>query len=488
MKKVAVIGSGFSSLASACYLAKYGFNVTVYEKNKHIGGRARQLKKEGFTFDMGPTWYWMPDVFESFFSDFNSKPSDFYELKKLNPAYSVYFDVMDYVTIVDNLEAISQTFEEIEQGSGEKLISFIEEARDNYNIAIKDLVYNPGESIFELITPKTVGKLNQFVSTVAKDVRKIFKNKRLQSILEFPVLFLGAKSTNTPSFYNFMNYADFGLGTWHPKGGMYEVIKGMETLATSLGVKFVTEANITKIGVDNKTVNGIYVNDNFIASDLVVSGADYAHTEKLLPQASRQYSDSYWEKKTFAPSSLLFYVAFDKPIDNVEHHTLFFDTDFEAHARSIYDTPEWPKKPLFYASFPSKTDETIAPKGKEAATFLIPLAPGLEDSNEVREVYFNKIIERLEYLTKQEVKSHIIFKESYGINNFIEDYNSYKGNAYGLANTLLQTAFLRPKLRSKKVKGLYFTGQLTVPGPGVPPSLISGKLTADLINKYETII
>ena len=283
-----------------------------------------------------------------------------------------------------------------------------------------------------------------------------------------------------------MNYADFGLGTWHPKGGMYEVIKGMETLSKSLGVNFVTSANVTKISVENNTANGIYVNDNFIASDLVLSGADYAHTEQLLPKINRQYTDKYWEKKTFAPSSLLFYVAFDKPIENVEHHTLFFDTDFEAHAKSIYDTPEWPKKPLFYASFPSKTDETIAPKGKEAATFLIPLAPGIEDSDEIREIYFDKIIERLEYLTKQEVKSHIIFKESYGINNFIEDYNSYKGNAYGLANTLFQTAFLRPKLKSKKVNGLYFTGQLTVPGPGVPPSLISGKLTADLINKYET--
>ena len=485
MKNVSVIGSGFSSLAAACYLAKYGFNVTVYEKNTHIGGRARQLKKDGFTFDMGPTWYWMPDVFESFFEDFNMKPSDFYELKKLNPAYSVYFDVMDYVTIVDNLDDICNTFEAIEKGSGNKLKSFIEEARDNYNIAIKDLVYNPGESIFELITPKTVGKLNQFISTVAKDVRKIFKNKRLQSILEFPVLFLGAKSTNTPSFYNFMNYADFGLGTWHPKGGMYEVIKGMETLAKSLNVNFVTNANITKIEVENGTAKGIYVNDKFIPSDLVVSGADYAHTEKLLPKKDRQYSDAYWEKKVFAPSSLLFYVAFDKPIENVEHHTLFFDTDFEAHAKSIYDTPEWPVKPLFYASFPSKTDETIAPKGKEAATFLIPLAPGIEDSDELREIYFDKIIERLEFLTKQDVKSHILFKQSYGIDNFIEDYNSYKGNAYGLANTLLQTAFLRPKLRSKKVKGLYFTGQLTVPGPGVPPSLISGKLTADLINKYE---
>lgn len=485
MKKVAVIGSGFSSLAVSCYLAKYGFKVTVYEKNNYLGGRARQLKRDGFTFDMGPTWYWMPDVFERFFNDFHRKPSDYYELNKLNPAYSVYFDVLDYVTIVDNIDEISETFESIEVGSGTKLKLFINQAKKNYDIAIKDLVYKPGESFFELVTPKTIGKLHQFLSTVAKDVKTTFKNKRLQSILEFPVLFLGAKPSNTPSFYNFMNYADFGLGTWHPKGGMYEVINGMVALAKSLGVEFKTNANVESIVVDNKIVKGLIIDKVIVKSDLVVSGADYAHTEQLLPKQNCQYSENYWEKKIFAPSSLLFYVGFNKPIKHVEHHTLFFDTDFDKHARSIYDTPEWPEKPLFYASFPSKTDDSLAPKGKEAATFLIPLAPGIEDSEELREVYFNKIIDRLELLTKQDVRADILFKQSFGINNFIEDYNSYKGNAYGLANTLFQTAFLRPKLKSKKVSGLYFTGQLTVPGPGVPPSLISGKLTADLIKKYE---
>lgn len=485
MKKISIIGSGFSSLATSCYLAKYGFKVTVYEKNDYLGGRARQLKRDGFTFDMGPTWYWMPDVFESFFSDFDAKPSDYYELKKLNPAYSVYFDVQDYITIVDNLEEIAIAFENIETGSGSKLKKFISKAQNNYEIAIKDLVYNPGESIFELITPKTIGKLNQFLGTVSKDVKKIFKNKRLQSILEFPVLFLGAKPSNTPSFYNFMNYADFGLGTWHPEGGMYQVINGMVSLAKSLGVNFKTNSNVQKIAVIKNRAVGLWIDDYLIKSDIVLSGADYAHTEKLLPTEKRQYSDSYWDKKTFAPSSLLFYVGINKIVEGVEHHTLFFDTDFDNHAKSIYDTPEWPEKPLFYTSFPSKTDNSSAPVGKEAAIFLIPLAPGIEDSKEIRKIYFDKIIDRLEYLTKQEIKSDILFVESFGINDFIDDYNSYKGNAYGLANTLLQTAFLRPKLKSKKLDGLYFTGQLTVPGPGVPPSLISGKLTADLVKKYE---
>ena len=484
-KKIIIIGSGFSSLSAACYLAKQGNDVTIFEKNSTIGGRARQLKKEGFTFDIGPTWYWMPDVFERFFGDFNKKPSDYYELIKLSPAYQVYFGHLDFVTIADNLPEIVTTFESIEKGSGKQLEQFMAEAKSNYDIAIKDLVYRPGESPMELITLETAKKVNQFFSNIKKDVRKRFKNMKLVQILEFPVLFLGAKPSDTPSFYNFMNYADFGLGTWHPKNGMYSVILAMETLARELGVKIETNANVEKIDVTNGKATGILVNNKIVTGDVILSGADYHHSETLLDKNYRQYSENYWESKTFAPSSLLFYVGFDKKIVNVEHHSLFFDVDFDIHAEAIYDNPKWPEEPLFYASFPSKTDENCAPEGKEAGIFLIPLAPGLEDTKELRELYFEKIITRLEQLTDQKVKNNIIFKESFCVNDFIKDYNSYKGNAYGMANTLLQTAFLRPKLKSKKVKNLYFTGQLTVPGPGVPPSLISGKLVSDLIEKYQ---
>lgn len=484
-KTVIIIGSGFSSLAASCYLAKYGYEVTIFEKNDTIGGRARQLIKDGFTFDIGPTWYWMPDVFERFFADFGKSPSHYYTLEKLNPAYRVYFDKNDYITIEDTLEKIAIAFEKEEKGSSKKLNTFIEKAKSNYDIAIKDLVYNPGVSPLELITPKTILKLNQFFSTIKKDVRKEFKNERLIKILEFPVLFLGAKPSDTPSFYSFMNYADFGLGTFHPKKGMYTVILALESLAKELGVTIKTNASVEKINVKEGKSTGIISNGITYNSDIVVSGADYHHTETLLDKADRHYSKNYWEKKTFAPSSLLFYVGFDKKLINVNHHTLFFDVDFDVHAEAIYDYPTWPENPLFYASFPSKTDLSVAPEGKEAGIFLIPLAPGLNDTPEIRHIYFEKIMTRFESLTSQNIKDHVIFKESFCIKDFIKDYNSYKGNAYGMANTLTQTAFLRPKLKSKKVENLYFTGQLTVPGPGVPPSLISGKLVADLVLKHN---
>ena len=482
--KIAIIGSGFSALSAACYLAKDGFNVSVFEKNDTVGGRCRQFKKDGFTFDMGPSWYWMPDIFDKFFNDFDKKTSDFYQLDKLAPAYKIFFND-EVITIGDTMEKICEEFERIEKGSSIPLKKFINKAADNYNIAINKIVLKPGVSPLELVTKDTVTRLDQFFKTISSDVRRQFKNPKLISTLEFPVLFLGAKPSNTPSFYSFMNYADFGLGTWHPKGGMYQIILAMKQLAEELGVTINVNSNVTNINVDNSTSTSITVNGKTLKFDVVLSGADYHHSETLLDKKYRQYSEKYWNNKTFAPSSLLFYVGFDKKLKNVNHHNLFFDTNFETHAEDIYDNPKWPKEPLFYANFPSVTDNSMAPNGKENGFFLIPIAPNLEDTPQLREQYFDIIMSRFEKLTQQDVKNSIIFKESFCVKDFIEAYNSYKGNAYGMANTLTQTAFLRPNLKSKKVNNLYFTGQLTVPGPGVPPALISGKLVAELIQKHH---
>ncbi len=481
-KNVSIIGSGFSSLSAACYLAKEGFNVSIYEKNDAVGGRASKFTKQGFTFDMGPSWYWMPDIFDKFFADFGRKTAEFYTLDKLSPAYKIFFSD-DIITIGDSMDKICTEFERIEKGSSVQLRKFIASAQENYDIAINKVVLRPGLSPLELVTKETVLKVDQFFKTISSQVRKKFKNPKLISTLEFPVLFLGAKPSNTPSFYNFMNFADFGLGTWHPRGGMYEIIKGMETLAKNLGVHIHTNQSVSKILVEHGKTIGIVIDGTEIKSDVVLSGADYHHSETLLDDEHRQYSEGYWSKKTFAPSSLLFYIGFDKRLKNVEHHNLFFDTDFELHAEEIYDEPKWPTDPLFYANFPSITDSSMAPENCETGFFLVPIAPDLKDTPELRAEYLDIILNRFEKRTGQKIRNNIIFKESFCVNDFIERYNSYKGNAYGMANTLTQTAFLRPNLKSKKVKNLFFTGQLTVPGPGVPPALISGKLVSELITK-----
>lgn len=482
MKTTVIIGSGFSSLASACYMAKAGYKVTVLEKNEQLGGRASMMEIDGYKFDMGPSWYWMPDIFERFFADFGKKVSDYYELEKLSPAYRVVFGENDYIDIEDTPEKIIETFERIEPGSGKHLKKFMDEAQENYRIAMQDLVYNPGLSLLELVSVESAKRLNLFVKNISEQVRKEIKNPKLRSILEFPVLFLGAKPNKTPAFYNFMNHADFGLGTWYPKGGFNAVALGMVKLAKELGVEFHVNEEVIGIDYENNQAKKIRTQNGVYEADVFISGADYAHTEKLL-NGNRNYSEEYWQKKTFAPSSFLYYVAFNRKVNHLLHHNLFFDTDFEAHAKEIYDTKELPKQPLFYANFSSKTDDSLCKEGKEVGFFLIPVAVDLEDNEEIHEKYFQLILDRIKKCTGEDLSDAIVFKKSFGVKDFKERYHSCRGNAYGLANTLLQTSVLRPTIKNKKLKNFFYTGQLTVPGPGVPPALISGKVVTDYILK-----
>lgn len=476
-QKVIIIGSGFASLSSACYLAQAGMNVLVLEKNSEIGGRARQLKHQGYTFDMGPTWYWMPDIFERFFGDFGHTSSDYYELVRLSPSYTIFFGDSDSVEVSDRIESLCETFESIEKGSAERLKRFLKRARSNYDVAITKMAHLPGKSPLELISQDSVLKLHLLLKSIKKEIEVNFKDHRLRKLLEFPSLFLGAKSKDIPALYSFMNWADIGLGTWHPLGGMYQVVSAMKDLAVELGVSFQTNAEVSHIDVENGNVKGVVCNGERLESDYVICGADYHHGESLLDPQYRNYSPKFWQKKTFAPSAILFYVGLDTAV-KLPHHALFFDTDFDAHSEEIYDDPQWPENPLFYASFPSMSDPSLAPEGKQTATFLIPVGAGLKDNNEVRERYLNIIFDRFNKITGIDLRPHVEFQISYTVSDFVKDYNAYKGNAYGLANTLGQTGFLRPKIISPKVKGLFFTGQLTVPGPGVPPSLISGKIAA----------
>lgn len=480
MRKVIIIGSGFSGLSAACYLGKAGYKVDVFEKNETIGGRARQLTINGFKFDMGPTFYWMPDIFENFFVDFNRKTSDYYQLIRLDPSYQVCFGQNNSLSLSANLDEIFELFEREEPGSSRFLRDFLGKGKNNYETAVKKVIYKPGKNILELIMPETILSGIQFIESISKRIRKNIKNPKLQQILEFPVLFLGAKPSKTPLFYCFMNYADMGLGTWHIKGGMFELVKAMQQLAEEYGVTFHSNMPVEKIVVENKKATGVIINKQFYSADLVISSADYHYTECLIDKENRNYSEKYWRKRVFAPSALLYYVGFDKKLKNLSHHTLFFDADFEQHAINIYDKKAWPTNPLFYASFPSLSDEGIAPEGNEAGIFLIPIAPGLKDTPKIRKFYFEQIIDRLEKNTGQSLKNSILFSHSYAGSDFVNDYHAYKGNAYGLANILSQTAFLKPKLQNRKISNLFYTGQLTVPGPGVPPAIISGKIVSEL--------
>lgn len=487
-KKVIVIGSGFSGIAAASCLAKQGYDVTILEKNAIPGGRARKFEAEGFTFDMGPSWYWMPDVFDQYFAHFGKRTSDYYKLVRLDPSYSVVFGKEEVMEVPAKLEELYEMFESYEKGSSEKLKQFLAEAKYKYEVGMNEFVHKPSLSILEFADLRVLSSVFrlQMLTSMSTHVRQLFKNKKLIELLEFPVLFLGATPENTPAMYSLMNYADIELGTWYPMGGMHKIIEGMMSLAKELGVKIKLNQEVKQIHAPNGHATKIITQDQAHTADIIVGSADYHHIDQnLLEPKNRNYNEAYWDKRVMAPSSLLFYIGLNKKVKDLHHHTLFFDRDFKQHAIEIYEQPQWPSDPLFYVCAPSVTDSSVAPEGCENLFVLVPLAPDLEDTEELREKYYHLVMDRFEDLTGQSIRDAVIYKRSFAHNDFQKDYHAFKGNAYGLANTLMQTAFLKPKLKSKKIKNLFYTGQLTTPGPGVPPSLISGQVVAKEI--YKTI-
>lgn len=486
MKKVIVIGAGFSGLAAATGLADKGYDVTILEKNSMAGGRARVFEAEGFTFDMGPSWYWMPDIFDNYFAKFNKKTSDYYDLVRLDPSYAVILEGNETIALPAGVDKLEALFEEMESGSGAKFREFLRQAEYKYEVGINKFVWKPSRSISEFVSVKLlydVVRLDVFQS-FAKHIRKFFTDDKILKLMEFPILFLGATPENTPAMYSLMNYAEMQLGTWYPMGGMHKIVQGMVALAEEKGVKILYNQEVEKVVINNGIAKQVITNQGTFDTDAVVASADYHHVEdKILGQNYRNYDEEYWDKRVMAPSSLLFYLGVNKRIPKLLHHNLFFDEDFSLHAHEIYTEPKWPSKPLFYASAPSVTDSSVAPEGCENIFLLIPVAPDLEDTDEMREKYYDILMERLEKYCGTSIRDAVAYKRSYAHHDFKQDYHAFKGNAYGLANTLMQTALLKPTLKNKKIQNFYYTGQLTVPGPGVPPSLISGLLVANELDK-----
>ncbi len=480
-QRISVLGAGFSGLAAATVLASQGQDVHLIDQHPMAGGRARQFEEGGFIFDMGPSWYWMPDVFETYFSKFGRQTSDYYQLKRLDPSYQVFYQDGEVISLPASREEQNALFESIEPGSAKALDRFLADSKYKYDTGMRDFVYKPSHSMLEFADLRILSAMFrlQMFSSLSKEVRRLFNHPKLIQILEFPVLFLGAKPEKTPALYSMMNYADLALGTWYPIGGMYKIVEGMVALAKEQGVRFALDEQVTGFQFTERRINQVITSKGEHDTDAVVNSMDYHHLDQqLLPSQFQEYGAGYWDKRVLAPSSLLYYIGVDKKLSGLKHHNLFFDADFGAHAMEIYDHPAWPKDPLFYVCCPSVTDPSVAPLGKENLFILIPVAPGLEDNQEIHDQYYDIVMDRLEKRTGQSIKEHVIYKRSYAHRDFQKDYHAFKGNAYGLANTLFQTAFMKPRMKSRKVHNLWHAGQLTVPGPGVPPSLISGQVAA----------
>lgn len=485
-KKVIIIGAGFGGLSAAALLANKGYDVTVLEKNSSHGGRGRVWKEKGFIFDMGPSWYLMNDVFEKFFEELGEKPENYYKLKRLDPAYRIFFGNNKQLDIRADINKNRETFEKLEKGGAKKFDEYLKKSEYQYNIAMKDFIYKEYNKLTDMFSLKMLvegSKLHVF-ENMDRYTKRYFNNSEARKILEYTLVFLGGSPKNTPAMYNIMSHIDFNMGVWYPDGGISAVADAIYKIAKKKGVKFKFDEPVEQIITENGKATTVKTNKALYKADIVISNADYAHTElKLLDQKSRTYDKKYWAKRVYAPSAFIIYLGIKGKIKSLTHHNLFFENDWQKHFDEIFNNPKWPKEPSYYISCPSKTDKKVAPKGHENIFVLVPVAPGLKDDEVTREEYYNKTMTHIENLLGEKIRDKIVVKRIYSHRDFYNDYNAYKGTALGLSHTLMQTAVLRPRQKSRKVKNLYYTGQYTHPGIGVPMVIISSQILANNVFK-----
>lgn len=481
MRNAIIIGSGIGGLATACLLAKQGYQVQVLEKNESLGGRASVFEAQGYRFDMGPSWYLMPDVFAHFFSLLGEDVNQLLQLQKLAPSYRIFFkDTEKQVDFYSDLKKDLLTVESLEKGAAQKLQEYLAISAHQYEIAKQHFMYRNYDHWWDFLNFTTFkeGRKLSVVRPMDSYVRKFFSTPEMQKIIQYQLVFLGSSPYNTPALYNIMNHIDFNMGVFYPKGGIYEIINVLVKLAEKMGVRFSVNSPVEKIVVESKKATGVMVAGKRISADLVISNADMTFTEQtLLDPEHRSYSKKYWDSRVMAPSALIMYLGVKGRIPNLVHHNLIFSQDWQQNFADIFDHPVWPADPSLYVSAPSKTDDTVAPKGNENLCILIPIAAGLTYDQSQLEQYADKTLTTLSQVMKvPDLKERIEYKRMFCVQDFAERYNSFRGTALGLAHTLKQTALFRPNNVSKKVQGLYYVGGGTNPGIGMPICLISAEM------------
>ncbi len=483
-KKIFIIGSGFGGLCTAALLAKDGHNVTVIEKNARMGGRAMTFDHKGYHFDMGPSWYLMPEVFETFFGLFGKNISDYLSLVPLDPMYRMFFSPSEHIDIHRDLARNLQNFEKLEKGASTAIQKYLDNAQVQYEVAMKHFLYTEFRSFLDFIKPElfTIGNKVDVFKNLQDHIAQYTKDPRLQKILGYTMVFLGGSPSNTPALYSLMSHVDYNLGVFYPNGGFGALADAFIKLGSEYGVTYKVSEPVEQIVSNGTKVTHIHTSHGHYEADIVIANADYQHVEsKLLAEKDKSYSDAYWKSRTVAPSAYIIHAAVKGRVENLLHHNLMLTNDWEKHFDNIFTHPGWPKKPSYYVSCPTKTDTTLAPKGCDILFILVPVASGLDDSDMLRETYYEKIMDDLEKHTKSSIRDKIVYSRIYSQRDFTADYNAYKGTALGLAHTLKQTALFRPRMKSTKLKNLYYVGQYTQPGIGVPIAVISSQLVVKRI-------
>lgn len=487
-KRIVVVGGGIGGLATAGLLARDGHSVTLLEKNSQLGGRANLLATQGFRFDLGPSWYLMPDVFETFFAQFNTHPSKHLDLREIEPQYRIFFSDKSHVDISRIVAKTRAIFEEIEPGAGAALDQYLVEAQRKYNISVEQVLYKNVDTFFDFFSWKMLkeGRNLNALESMDSYVSKFFKSEKLQQIIQYTLVFLGGSPSNLPALYSLMTHVDFNQGVYYPMGGFYEVVKVIAGLAEEAGARLRTNAPVEKIITDGDRVVGVQVAGRLLKADVVIGNADYVHLEDLLDdQSKRAYSHKYWNKQTLSPSAFLVYLGVKGKLPKLQHHNIYFGENWIEHFDDIFAGKSWPQHPSLYINMPSKTDSSVAPKGHENLMILVPTAAGLRETPLWREQYAQFIIKYVEEQIGIALSEKIVFQKIFSVTDFKQQYNSYKGNALaGSAQTLLQTGIFRANNKHKHLKNLFMAGAYTTPGIGVPPTLISAHLARDRVRAY----
>lgn len=478
---VLIVGAGIGGLSLAALLAENGKQVTIIEKNSSPGGRARYYKEQGYTFDMGPSWYIMPDIYEKYFNNLGLNISDCYNLVRIDPSYRIFFKNSEKIDISSNLGENLKLFNTFEKNGGEKLKKYLEKAERDYKVAVDQLLMRDYDLLRNLVSGRLIldslklplfGNIDDYISN-------IFTSEKAKRILEYSIGFIGGSPKNTPSIYYIMNYVDLNLGVWYPIGGIGKIVEKLFELCNKRGVNFLFNENVTKITTEKGTVTGVETSKENYKAEIVIVNADYPHSElNLLETSNRTYPKKYWDNKLFAPSALVIYIGLSKKIQNLVHHNLYLAGDWNLSFNILYDLddPEWPANVSYYVNVTSKTDPSISPKQGETIFILIPTPENFSDTTEARELLYKKILQHIEKIIGEEIIGYEKVKRIFGPNDFVEDYNAFKGTSLGLVHTLTQSAIFRPSHRSKKIKNLYYNGHYTHPGIGIPLVLMSSQI------------
>lgn len=488
MKRVVIIGAGMGGLATALRLAYQGFAVNVLEKQSRPGGRSNILEENGFRVDTGPTILVMKNALKDTYSAIGQDINRRLNLVQIDPNYRIYYHDGTHLDLSSDMARVAQEVEKIQPGSAEHLFRFIGESAKKYELGM-DFVDRNYEHITDLANPTALVRLLQTraYQNLYHQVSDFFQNDKLSKAFSFHSMFLGLSPFDAQAMYSLITYADLALGMWYPMGGIYRIVEDMLELAADLGVVIRTNAAVARICIHDGRVTGVSLESGEeIQADLVISNADLPYTYRKLidSQYRKRYSDQRLNQMSYSCSGFILFLGIDKRYTHLKHQALYFSEDYKANLDAIFKTKTIPEEPSFHLNVPTVTDPSLAPPGHSLLYILAPM-PNLEsniDWDAAAPNVRDKLLLQLDRIVDPDLRKHIVWERQYRPTDWLKDVNAEYGTAFGsLSHGFFQSSYFRPHNKAYEISGLYFVGQSTYPGIGLPMVQISAKLVTERI-------